>query len=31
MNSVWQKLNSVKSSIKSLNSKQFGNIEEKID
>ncbi|XP_021767733.1 uncharacterized protein LOC110732123 [Chenopodium quinoa] len=29
--SVWQKLNSVKSSIKSLNSKQFGNIEEKID
>ncbi|XP_021744067.1 uncharacterized protein LOC110710117 [Chenopodium quinoa] len=30
-NSVWQKLNSVKSSIKSLTSKQFGNIEEKID
>ncbi|XP_021737701.1 uncharacterized protein LOC110704215 [Chenopodium quinoa] len=29
--SVWQKLNSVKSSIKSLNSKQFGNIVEKID
>ncbi|XP_021737700.1 uncharacterized protein LOC110704212 [Chenopodium quinoa] len=29
--SVWQKLNSVKSSIKSLTSKQFGNIEEKID
>ncbi|XP_021728495.1 uncharacterized protein LOC110695590 [Chenopodium quinoa] len=28
---VWQKLHSVKSSIKSLNSKQFGNIEEKID
>ncbi|XP_021766985.1 uncharacterized protein LOC110731431 [Chenopodium quinoa] len=29
--SVWQKLNSVKSSIKSLNSKQFGYIVEKID
>ncbi|XP_021764112.1 uncharacterized protein LOC110728770 [Chenopodium quinoa] len=29
--SVWQKLNSVKSSIKSLNSKQFSNIAEKID
>ncbi|XP_021734452.1 uncharacterized protein LOC110701169 [Chenopodium quinoa] len=29
--SVWQKLNSVKSSIKSLNSKQFGSIAEKID
>ncbi|XP_021745407.1 uncharacterized protein LOC110711338 [Chenopodium quinoa] len=29
--SVWQILNSVKSSIKSLTSKQFGNIEEKID
>ncbi|XP_021765919.1 uncharacterized protein LOC110730423 [Chenopodium quinoa] len=29
--SVWQKLNSVKSSIKSLNSKQFGNISEMID
>ncbi|XP_021727809.1 uncharacterized protein LOC110694913 [Chenopodium quinoa] len=29
--SVWKKLNSVKSSIKSLNSEKFGNIEEKID
>ncbi|XP_021732888.1 uncharacterized protein LOC110699669 [Chenopodium quinoa] len=29
--SVWKKLNSLKSSIKSLNSKQFGNIAEKID
>ncbi|XP_021767725.1 uncharacterized protein LOC110732115 [Chenopodium quinoa] len=30
-NSVWKKLNFVKSSFKSLNSKQFGNIEGKID
>ncbi|XP_021728375.1 uncharacterized protein LOC110695454 [Chenopodium quinoa] len=29
--SVWQKLNSVNSSIKSLNNKHFGNIAEKID